>query len=206
MNDEAITNPTNSTDPMGSDSLPQTDLLEKEALSTTAPDDAQADCPTCDNPEALVEIFEDSTEDPDPCDATDSSPTAEEQLEQLRNELNTLRREINERDEHLRRMSAEYEEFYHLYPDASPEAIPDCVWNDVKKGIPLAAAYALTQQRKRRTEELAAASNLENARRSFGAVSGDVSDYFSPDEVRAMSQSEVRANYQSIMRSMPKWR
>ena len=48
--------------------------------------------------------------------------------------------------------------------------------------------------------------NQINAYRSSGqAGSNTAREYFSPDEVRAMSQSEVRANYQRIIESMKKW-
>ena len=48
--------------------------------------------------------------------------------------------------------------------------------------------------------------NAANLRRSSGSlVAADV-DYFSPAEVRAMSQADVRKNYQKIMQSMQKWR
>ena len=105
----------------------------------------------------------------------------------------------------MERMGAECEEFRALYPDSTLESIPDEVWGSVKKGIPLAAAYALAQRRAQRTEELARRRNLENSLRSPGAVKDSSSGCFTPDEVRAMSPAEVRKNYQSIMLSMQKW-
>ena len=99
----------------------------------------------------------------------------------------------------------EYAEFCELYPDLSTEDLPDDVWESVRQGVPLSAAYALFEQRRRRTLEKAQLRNLENKQRSSGSVEGGSADYFSADEVRAMSQTEVRANYQKILLSMQKW-
>ncbi len=47
--------------------------------------------------------------------------------------------------------------------------------------------------------------NERNARMSSGRIGGGEAQYFTADEVRAMSQSEVRANYKKIIESMKKW-
>ena len=73
------------------------------------------------------------------------------------------------------------------------------------QGIPIAAAYALFERRRFTTEQKALEYNHANARRSSGSLEPTAPDYYSPAEVRAMSQSEVRANYDKIMRSMQKW-
>ena len=92
-----------------------------------------------------------------------------------------------------------------LYPQTPLSSLPDNVWQDVKQGIPLAAAYALAERRRAYTEALASSTNEQNKKCSAGAISSTENEYFSPSEVRAMSQGEVRANYQKIMRSMQKW-
>ncbi|MBQ8431388.1 MAG: hypothetical protein IJX28_00740 [Clostridia bacterium] len=117
-----------------------------------------------------------------------------------------MQKELDQRDALLRRMGQECEEFGVLYPEVSFATLPDSVWEDVRHGIPLAAAYALAERRRSHTAQSALQSNQQNATRSAGALEGTQADYFSPAEVRAMNQSEVRANYHKIMQSMQKWR
>ena len=55
---------------------------------------------------------------------------------------------------------------------------------------------------RRRADEV----NRRNASRSAGRVGTNIApEYYTPDEVRAMSPSEVRENYQKIRASMKKW-
>ena len=128
------------------------------------------------------------------------------ELERLRSELTQLKSELSKRDMRLEQISKEFEEFNTLYPNTSLSSLQDSVWNDVRRGIPIAAAYALAQRREEHIAKTAMISNLQNATLSSGALQPVHSDYFSPAEVRAMSQSEVRANYQKIIQSMQKWR
>ncbi|MBQ7347182.1 MAG: hypothetical protein IJW55_04435 [Clostridia bacterium] len=203
MNEDTVfTNDQNSTGTNGGDPLPPTGA-EVDGGEGTARTDASTLAPR--DAEALA-VFEDPGTDLDLSAPADPAPLAEDGMEQLRTELRELRRALDERDAFFGRLGKECEEFSALYPDASLSSLPDSVWDDVRRGIPLAAAYALAERRRARTEERAKESNLENGKRSAGAVGGAQDDYFSPAEVRAMSQSEVRANYQSIMRSMQKWR
>ena len=127
------------------------------------------------------------------------------ELESIRRELNLLRAQMDGQSRAMQRIGLEYAEFCDLYPDQSPDELPDEVWESVRRGIPLSAAYALAERRKFRTEEKARTLNLENRQRSSGALGQGTSGYLSPDEVRAMSQAEVRANYQTILLSMQKW-
>jgi len=106
----------------------------------------------------------------------------------------------------LERMGAECAEFCELYPEQSPTDLPDEVWENMHRGIPLAAAFALYERRRSRVEEAAKLLNAKNRDRSSGGVEASAGGYLSPDEVRAMSPSEVRANYESILLSMQKWR
>ena len=186
--------------PTGEDPLGAEDEVNEEARSQTDPPmDRQA------SDEDLA-VSADPVSDPDPDPAPSVAASAEEQLEQLRGELTRLRAEIAAKDAFLDRVGAECEEFHTLYPEASLSELPDGVWRDVGRGIPLAAAYALAERRRAYTAQQAAISNRENGARSSGSLEPTEKDYFSPSEVRAMSQSEVRTNYQKIMRSMQKWR
>ncbi len=159
--------------------------------------------------EADAPVDPEISTDPDP--NSDSDPAAplaaapEEQLRQLRDELRELRAEMAQKDAILSRMGDECAEFHTLYPKTPLSSVPDDVWRDVKQGVPLAAAYALAERRRAYTEALADSTNKKNEKCSTGAVTPTENEYFTPGEVRAMSQSEVRANYQKIMRSMQKW-
>lgn len=148
----------------------------------------------------------DSMSDFDPALAESSEKTAEDGLEQLRSELNRLRNDLDARDAAWKRIGLECEEFFALYPDTPLSAVSDGVWEDVKKGVPIAAAFALAKRKQDLAEQNAKTFNRANDLRSSGALHATDPDYFSPTEVRAMSQSEVRANYQKIMKSMQKWK
>ncbi len=120
-------------------------------------------------------------------------------------EVDRLRDELARRDAMSERMARESEELYALYPDLDLRTLPDSVWEDVRRGVPIAAAYALAERKRVYREQKAAICNQVNRDRSTGAIDGAGSDYFSPAEVRQMSAAEVRKNYTSIMHSMQKW-
>lgn len=145
-------------------------------------------------------------QDPDPDHGFDPAEDQTAELERLRGELKDLQDQLARKDARLEQISAEFEEFNTLYPNTPLSSLEDSVWADVQRGIPIAAAYALEKRRQEHTARAAALSNMQNASRSSGALNPTPSDYFSPAEVRAMSQSEVRANYQKIIQSMQKWR
>ena len=151
-------------------------------------------------------LSDDSVSDPDPLAAESTEEAAEDSLEQLRSELNRLKSDLQERDAAWRRIGLECEEFFALYPDTPLSSVPDGVWEDVKKGVPIAAAFALAKHKQNLAEQSAKDFNRANDLRSSGALKATEPDYFSPTEVRAMSQSEVRSNYQNIMKSMQKWK
>ena len=195
---------------------------EKEATEERPPEDflvstegRDGDIPQCggDQGETTADMGADEVDPTDPPQSPDPPPqalgadqAADSELECIRRELSLLRAQLDGQAQAMQRIGIEYAEFCDLYPNRSPEELPDEVWESVRKGVPLSAAYALAERRRIRTEEKARILNEENKRRSSGSVKGDASDYFSPSEVRAMTQAEVRANYQSILLSMAKWR
>lgn len=130
----------------------------------------------------------------------------ENELELLREQVKRLTQELSEKDAHSERIAAELGEFYELFPDTDIKALPDEVWAGVRSGTSLAASLALYNHRVSSREAKAREINSRNSALSTGQVgaSGN-SQYFSPDEVRAMSRSEVRANYSKILESMKKW-
>lgn len=133
------------------------------------------------------------------------APEGEDELSRLRTELEDLRAALAERDASFARMSNECAEFSELFPDTPLKSVPDEVWQSVRAGIPLPAAYAYSEVRRRHREEAARIVNEANRTSSSGSLSPSSNDYYSPDEVRAMSAAEVRENYQKIINSMKMW-
>ena len=124
----------------------------------------------------------------------------------LRAELDSLKRELEENRAFYSRLDGECAEFSSLYPDVSIISLPDTVWQSVKKGVPLSAAYALEVRRAEVKAQRARQVNRDNSEMSSGALGNDNrNSFFSPAEVRAMSAAEVRANYSKIIESMSKW-
>ena len=158
-------------------------------------------------------IEENATETPtcdsQPVDQTvgESSTEAEaNELEALRAEVSTLRAQLEGERALYGRMSAECAEFSELYPSVPLSDLPDSIWESVKKGVPIAAAYALHERKNTLIKMKADLINDINSRSSSGSIdSHPAEEYYSPDEVRAMSPAEVRSNYSSIIRSMSKW-
>ena len=129
-----------------------------------------------------------------------------DELEALRNEVKSLKAQLEGERALYGRMSAECAEFAELYPEVSLKSLPDSIWESVKNGVPIAAAYALHERKASLERARAELVNNENSRSSSGSIdSPPTEDYFSPAEVRAMSAAEVRANYSTIIRSMSKW-
>ena len=130
-----------------------------------------------------------------------------ERADRLEGELSTLRAEMAEREAQNSRMLSEYEEFSELFPNVGLETLSDGVWESVKRGVPLAAAYALYDRKNEISALRARNANEKNRVSSAGAVTGGGGEeYYSPEEVRAMSKDEVSANFDKIMASMKKWK
>lgn len=140
-------------------------------------------------------------QDPDPVPEFD--PLAE--IRQLKDSLAALKALLNEQRERQNRLDAEYTQFASLYPGVPVSSLPDDVWEDVGRGVPIAAAFALSERRRAQKEEQAKLSNQHNSERSPGALSPSEPDVYSPSEVRAMSPAEVRAHFDKIRRSMVRW-
>lgn len=126
-------------------------------------------------------------------------------ISQLREELKRLEERVAAKEAAYLRLEREYAEFQELYPGVAFASLSDKVWEDVKNGIPIAAAFALYERRRALTEEIAKKSNAENQKKAPGALSGSEENYFTPAEVRAMNRDQVRANYEKIISSMQKW-
>lgn len=157
-------------------------------------------------PEESIEIVEENAEIPaEPSEAEQEKS----ELERLMEEIEDLRGELARRDaidESNKRMLRECEEFKEYFPDTELSAVPDEVWESVREGTSLAAAYALfarrTEMHKSRVEQI----NLKNQEMSAGSVRrGGDEKYYSPTEVKAMTPEQVRSNYAEIIESMRHW-
>ena len=176
---------------------------DDEAVEANGIPDEQTQESTCDSVEDS-ELPSDSLSDSDP--VVEEGPSDAEQIAFLRAELSRMQAALEEKDAFYSRVSQECSEFSALFPDTPLSDLSDRVWEAVKNGVPIAAAYALEQHRNAMAQARANQVLQRNRERSAGAIGQPDEEYFSPAEVRAMSQAEVRRNYQKIMLSMQKWK
>ena len=123
-------------------------------------------------------------------------------------ELSALRAELAEKESALadlmaqqERYAAEFAEFRREFSEVPLGKVSDEVWDQVRAGVPLAAAYALAEHR---AAKQAGTSYRETY--AWHSLSGGTDEgLFSPAEVRAMSQGEVRLHYDRIVESMKRW-
>ena len=149
--------------------------------------------------------------DPDPTPhETDSVENASDppsgELDSLRAEVSELRELLARKERERSDAMREIEDFHRLFPHVPMRQIPDTVWERRGRGIPLNAAYALYECELSAARAVADQVNQTNATRSAGRAGTDTAaEYFTAEEVRAMSQKQVRANYNKIRESMKKW-
>ena len=165
-----------------------------------------------DSEEAEALLGEDISDDGGACDTEDTqalpsdTEVSSDEAEALKEEIATLRAALEQKEAEKERILAQLGEFSELFPGVDIRAVPENVWESVRGGLPLAAAYALYEKRTESQRDLAEKVNKRNAERSSGAVGRDGSkEYYSPADVRKMSASEVRKNYNTIIESMKKW-
>ena len=159
---------------------------------------------TAESTEAVADV-EEITESIDTEESAEPTLTIDElnqTIESLKAELEGYKSAIAQQEA----IAAQINEFSELFPKISVRSIPESVWDDVKKGNSLAAAYSIYERRiteaARRIERI----NAKNAEKSAGVAGKNLTpEFFSADDVRKMSPSEVRANYAKIRRSMEKW-
>ncbi|MBQ2253444.1 MAG: hypothetical protein II328_05605 [Clostridia bacterium] len=105
------------------------------------------------------------------------------------------------------RIIADIETLRALFPDLTPEQIPEEVWQKVSEGESLAASYALFYLKEQKEKERIETHNRENEEKALGKIrqDKDSEEYYSPETVRKMSPKEVRKNYDAILKSMDRW-
>ena len=130
-------------------------------------------------------------------------------IEELTQTINALKTELEAYKSNVAKQEAiakQLNDFYDLFPDIPLKSIPDNVWEDVKNGNSLAAAYSIYEKRVTEAARRIQLINAKNAEKSAGVAGKNLTpEFFSADDVRKMSPSEVRANYAKIRRSMEKW-
>jgi hypothetical protein len=132
----------------------------------------------------------------------DTVDSLKQTIKELQDELESYKNAA----EQQKLIEKQLNEFSELFPDIAVRSIPDEVWETVRQGNSLVAAYSVYERRiseaARRIEQI----NAQNAKKSAGIAGKDLGqEFFSADDVRKMSPSEVRANYAKIRRSMEKW-
>ena len=141
-------------------------------------------------------------------EAADDTPLDDPlaELSRLRKEVEDLQAALSKKESERQNTLAELAEFHRLFPDVTLSALPDGIWESVHQGVPLSAAYALYEKKQRTARQDAEQINRRNAALSAGVAGKHTpGEYYSPDEVRAMSQKQVHDNYRTIMESMKHW-
>jgi len=200
---EEYTNQKNEMEAIGNDTMVYEEndqSSSEEAVEITKKTDeiADQDCA----PDNDVEAAQGETTEPDVASEATELQSLQEEIKNLRNELSQL----EELKQNSQRLISELNEFTSIFPQRDVNTLPDEVWNTVKNGSSLAAAYALYEKKREIAMRHAEEINAQNSRLSAGQAGVNTSsEYFTVDEVNRMSHAEVRANYEKIRESMKKW-
>lgn len=138
---------------------------------------------------------------------TGENEPAEEisELEALKARNAELEKELEERKSISARLEGEISEFSDMFPDVPLSEIPDEIWDEVKKGLPLSASYARHERKRTLSQTKAEEANKNALEKSSGSVTGTSEHYFTADQVRKMTAAEVKKNYSHIINSMKHW-
>lgn len=131
---------------------------------------------------------------------------AAEYIKTARNEKSAARAE-RRKTEKEGALTEEVKTFRRLFPDVTAEDIPETVWADMEKGIPLAYAFAYHSLAEGKNGTYADSVNARNTETSPPPV-GERADEgeISMEEVEAMSPRAVKSNFSRILRSIGKWK
>lgn len=131
--------------------------------------------------------------------------TASDYIKAARAEKAALR-ENSRKAEAEGALQEEIKRFRQLFPNVSADAIPESVWADMEKGIPLTYAYALHSLVGENSNAYANTVNDRNSRAAVPPITeGADEGELSMDEVENMSTAAVKKNFPRILRSISKW-
>ncbi len=149
--------------------------------------------------EDVAVVEEESASEP----AVEAVTQSREENDALRAEVERLRGEVTRLSALQERARSEMDEFCSLFPSVSLASLPHEVREQVDAGVPLPAAYALFEKREA-YRAAAGKKSADSAWRGMNETAGG--DYYSPAEVKGMSQKEVHKNYKKIIESMKHWK
>ena len=156
-----------------------------------------------------TEFESDAPQNKEPQKVEEGAPDPELIISSLNEKISALESELNaykEASERQQFIAEQINEFNELFPEIAVRSLPDEVWESVKRGNSLAAAYSVYERRVAEAARKIELINQRNASAAAGAAGRSApKEYFTADEVRKMSPAEVRANYAGIRRSMEKW-
>jgi hypothetical protein len=108
-----------------------------------------------------------------------------------------------------------YSDFLEAYPDVKPTDIPPEVWKEVKAGKNLTDAYVrhenkLLKAEREKFQQLQQTQQADkaNAAASTGSArsNGKTGEFFTREQVSAMSRDEIQQNYNAIKESEKHWK
>jgi hypothetical protein len=100
----------------------------------------------------------------------EGAPDSQAELERLREEVRTLNERLSEQQEKAEHIQKQIGEFCEAFPSTELKSVPEDVWESVRSGNSLAAAYALYTHRIQQKEARINEQNQKNAYRSAGYV------------------------------------
>ena len=133
--------------------------------------------------------------------------TREEALKEAKYKLTEKRlKDFEENKRRADRYTVEMREFKELFPDVDRRKIPQEVWDAVKAGTDLSSAYAKYERRQALKAAKAEKVNAANKQTAAPKIkqSEKTEKYFTMEEISKMSPSEVRENYEAILKSLNK--
>jgi len=94
-----------------------------------------------------------------------------------------------------------------IFPSIKANDIPEEVWDKVETGDSLAGAYAFYYLKGLKSRADINRINEANKRKAPPRIRHDGGDesFYTPEEVRNMSDAQVKKHYNAILRSMEKW-
>lgn len=120
-----------------------------------------------------------------------------------KSELEELRAEKKVKEN----LSKELEVLLRIYPELSPDEIPEEVFDKTEMGKGLAGEYLVYKallDLKKAEEEKKDEENSSSAPPEVKDIAEDA--FFTYDKVKNMSRDEIRKNYKNIIKSMEKWK